>query len=442
MRLAPPESLEARPGFSRADSDIVVALIRTAFIIAYFILRAHGQPRLFDETPDLLWRRALWLLDSIALTAALFNLILLLLYLSGRSLRLMRPGALLMDLLLLGTAVAVFRRVGYDAFDLYYLILIPAAIWYRRTGAVLVALAAALLAVFLPQWLFGKPFFLGGAWRMALEQGVPLLLIGLITGYLVRARDVEHQEAIALRQEMRLAHFLQRQMLPATLPSSPFCDLGVVFAPARIVGGDFYDVRLLDDNHLLIVLADMSGKSVYGLFHLSLVQSHLQAALREGLTLAAAAQRVNRSTYAALQPENFAALFLGVLRLSDGYFRFVNCGHVPPLHFSASPSHSISSLAGGGPVIGAFADPSYQEQSLWLAEGEILVCFSDGLSEARNRHKEFFGQERIAAIINENKEASAQAMAECLHEALKKFAIPAGQDDITIIVLRRRLSAS
>jgi len=437
LGLAPPDAADIRQRFVGEDSDVIVALIRTAFIIAYYLLRSHGYPRPDDGNPDALWRYALQLLDGIVLAAALFNLLLLLLYLRGVVLRRLRPLALLVDLVLLGTAITVFRQAGYDAFDLFYLIVIPAAVWYRRLGAVTVAVAATAIATAAPHFLFHIPAPEAGWLQAGVAQGVWLLLIGLIAGYMMRARDTEYAAMLELRQEMRLARVLQSRMLPAQLPQLPQCDFGLVFEPARQVGGDFYDLRLLDPDHLLIALADMSGKSVYGLVHLSLVHSHLRAALNEGLSPAAAALRVNESTYEALQPESYAALFIGILRLSDGVLTCVNCGHVPPLVVPADAQAPSIALSTAGTVIGVRREARYGQREVHLAPGDTLVCFSDGVSEARNRKREFFGEERVAELARQHRGQGAQETTEALRTAANKFAARPGQDDITVIALRR-----
>lgn len=433
--MAPYGALDVRQRGQRDDSDIIAALIRTAFIIAYYYLRAQGYPRLLGY-PDQTWRAALQLLDAVVLAAALFNLLLLLLYLQRIGMSRLRPLALLVDLVLIGTAIAVFRRVGYDAFDLYYLTIIPAAVWYRRAGAVTVAIIASLLAAGVPALLFQQPI----EPYVATAQGAFLVLIGLIAGYMMRARDAEHQSAMELRQEMRVARMLQSRMLPESLPALSGCDLGVVFEPARSVGGDFYDLRLLDPDHLLIVLADMSGKSVYGLVYLSLVHSHLQAALQEGASPAEAANAVNEGTYEALQPESYAALFIGVLRLSDGQLTYVNCGHVPPRVIA--PSGDPVQLSTGSPVIGAVREPRYAEQQATLPLGHTLICFSDGLSEARNRKQGLFGEEQVVELARECAELEAQEVAARLRKAAEHFETRPGGDDTTVIVVRRGPSCS
>lgn len=424
--MTPPAVAEAKPRLTGEDTDVTVALIRTAFIIAFIAMRqvARGGP-----TVPLY-------VDLVLVVAALFNLLAFAAYLTGRSLHPARPLALALDLALVTAVVQSFPR-GRDLWDLYYLVVITGAVWFRRGGAVLVALAAIATAIVAPAVLHGEAY----DWQILQSSKAPLLLlVTLITAYLVRARDAEHSQVLQMSHEMRLARVLQSRMLPAQLPTVPGYDVGVIFRPARLVGGDFYDLRLLDRNHLLIVLADMAGKSVYGLVHLSLVHSYLQSAIREGLSPGDIAIAVNRGAYETLQPESYAALFVGILRLSDGLLTFANCGHVPPLRLRNNTDHNPDVLTTHGLVIGGLPDTVYEQREVTLAPDDLLVCFSDGVSEIRNRRREFFGEQQVAESAARLHGQEAQTIADNLLADTSNFAAHPGEDDVTLLVIRRLAS--
>lgn len=412
------------------DSDVVAALIRTAFIIAFIASRS-----LAGVSPDVPPA-----MDGLIVVAAVYNVILLWCYLRSYALPGQRVIALSFDLLLVTGAIATFTNsaqfaeAGRDLFGLYYLVVITAAIWFKRAGALISALLAIALASLVPWLLTGyvepQSLMLSGA------KAPLLLLVAMVAGYLVRARDAEHQVAVELGQEMRLARTLQRAMLPTEIPRVEGFGVGLNFQPARLVGGDFYGLRLLDDDRLLIVLADMAGKSIYGLVHLSLVHSHLQAAADSGSSPGEIATETNRHTFAALQPESYAAVFLGILELSTGILTFVNCGHVPPLHVAADATRPPRELSTDGIVIGATENPKYQEGSVTLEPGDLVVCYSDGLSEARNSKREEFGVRRILQVVGAHASESAQAVADEVVEAARDFAA-VGQDDATVLVVKR-----
>jgi phosphoserine phosphatase RsbU/P len=171
--------------------------------------------------------------------------------------------------------------------------------------------------------------------------------------------------------------------------------------------------------------------------HLSLVYSHLQAAARGGHGPAAIARLVNRGTYEALQPESYAAVFIGLLRLSDGLLTFTNCGHVPPVRVRRRGSGEPDLLSTGGTVVGAIRDYAYEERALTLSPGDALVCFSDGVSDARNRAREQFGEGRVAELARTCQDCPAQDIAENLATSAEHFAARPGQDDVTILVICR-----
>lgn len=420
----PAVSSEPRSRSIGEDSDVTVALIRTAFIIAFIALRQmrHGGP------PVPLY------VDLILLTAGLFNLLTFMAYLASRSLHPVRPLALALDLALV-TAVVYSLPRGRDLWDLYYLVVITGAVWFRRGIAILIALVVIGTALLFPVLLQNSTF----DWQLLQGTKAPLLLlITLITAYLVRAHDAEHSQLLQMNHEMNLARQLQSRMLPDRLPDLTGYELGVIFQPARLVGGDFYDLRLLDSNHLLIVLADLAGKSVYGLVHMSLVHSHLQNAIRTGLSPSAVAAAVNRGTYETLQPESYAALFIGVLRLSDGRLIYTNAGHLPPVYLPIAPHQSTVRLATRGLVIGGLPDTDYAEGELTLGADDVLVCFSDGVSDIRNHQREFFGEKRVMESLDGYRDQSAQTMADSLAAELADFAAQPGDDDLTLLIIRRQ----
>jgi serine phosphatase RsbU (regulator of sigma subunit) len=428
--MAPPRAA-ATVRAQGEDSDVIVALIRTAFIIAFFCTRyLTGAAQRMPGT-----------MDALLLAAALFNLMLFWSFFRGYQLSRHRFVALVFDLLLVTGAIATLNRspqlaqTSQDLFGLYYLVVITAAIWFKRAGAVLSAVVAIALVSAVPWFATGQ--YLTRDLLLGTAKAPLLLLVAIVAGYLVRARDAEHRVTVELQQELRLARALQSAMLPAKLPEVPGYDIGLTFQPARLVGGDFYGVRLLDDDRLLIVLADMAGKSVYGLVHLSLVHSHLQAAADAGLSASGIAEEVNRHTYAALQPESYAAVFIAILRLSDGLLSFANCGHVPPLHVVAGDDCSADPLASGGIVIGAVSQPGYAECSVQLREGDMVVCYSDGVTEARNRRREQFGEERVAEVAMKAAKQPAQAVGDDILAQAQAFAA-VGQDDATLLVIKRQ----
>jgi serine phosphatase RsbU (regulator of sigma subunit) len=364
-----------------------------------------------------------------------FTFIQAILFFGHRCLQPYRPVSLTLDLLLVTAITLTFARGGRDLFQIYYLVVITAAVWYRRAGAVITAVLAIILSVAAEALSTGYD-----PWLLAQEYSITraplLLLVAVITGYLVRARDAERATIAELDHELRMARRLQAEMLPRQIPELPELDIAVAFRPARHVGGDLYNLQLTDDGRLMVVLADMPGKSVYGLVHLSALNSHLLAAMHEGLSPDSMAHRVNRAIYPALQPDSYAALFIGIIETS-GMIRFTNCGHLPPLLLRNGDVRDIVEMGSGGILIGAVEEPEYQMRSLPFGPRDLLVCYTDGISEVRNRDREQFGTDGVLAAVEAAGDADAASIAESIMQRRQKFAESDATDDATLLVIRR-----
>ena len=420
LRWSPQEPWEASD-----ESDVAVALIRTAFIIG-FALTGNSSPAPHGT------QAFLWVMIMLAVAGG-FNLGLFGSYMWRRRLPLRRPLALLVDLMLVTAAIAYLRELPVEAdwlVALYYVIVMVAAAWFRRIGAIAVALIAAVLyAVICDHVPVG--------WEL-LSRGhtVALLLVAVTASYIWLAVDRERNHANRLEYDMALARQLQDDMLPAELPSIAALDVGVQFHPARVVGGDMYDVIGLDETRALLCLGDMAGKSVYGLFHLSLLHSHMHAAVRQGLDPAGIAETINRDVYDALQPSSYAALFIAVADTSTAQVTFVNCGHLPPMLVRGGESGDHVELFTGDIVIGGKRSPEYRQETMSFEPGDVLVCYTDGVTEARDRRGEQFGPERLLEVIRENRHADADELAQAIIDATNQFSADPSADDRAVLAVK------
>ncbi len=349
----------------------------------------------------------------------------------------LRPVALCIDLCLITAIVASFGELSSNLFETYYLLIIIAAIWYRRSGALTVAAVALGLSVYADYQITGDSVHTLLA--EMLWSRLPLfMLVAVTAGYLVRALEEEREQNIQIDHELRLARRLQREMLPDAMPDPPGYDIGLRFSPARYVGGDLYLLQMQDSKRMLLTLADMAGRSVYGLVHLSALNSHLRTAIADDEPVDEIAHRINRGTYDVLQPDSFAAAFIASLELSTGTFTFVNCGHLPPMLLRDGDPDRAMELHSGGILIGAVHDPDYTPQTVSLEPGDLLVCCTDGISEARDDEGRQFGQEHILKVIGDNPGLNASDLASTILQESNEFAASPTRDDATIILLRRK----
>lgn len=347
----------------------------------------------------------------------------------------LRPFSLLTDIVLVGAIIATFQGSGINLFEIYYIVVITGAIWYRRSGAVITALTAIAVS-------FSMEFATNGH-DPALAAGIliahaPLLLIvAITTGYLVRGRDAERARNVEINHELRMARTLQDRMIPDSIPQVPGFDIAHSFLPARLVGGDLYNISMTDEHHMLVVVADMAGKSVYGLVHLSAVYSHLLAAVHDGLSPVAIAERINSGVYLALQPDSYAAMFIGSIDTRTGEMEYVNCGHVPPLLLNNCADPEPIELCSGGILIGAVPDPNYRTAKIALEPDSVLVLFTDGITEVRDAKRVQFGEQRIVDAVRLTSGKCARDCADAIIAARESHAVDQHADDATLIVLKR-----
>ena len=335
------------------ETDITAALVRTAFIVSFYVTPyVLGASQAVSSRP-------VALVQATMVVSAVFNLVVLLSWLRQQPLGLTRPLALLVDLLIVTAAIETFKDVVStdQLVAIYYLVIMMAAVWYRRAGAALTALTASALYGIV---CLGQPPGLPALWF----GGAPaMLIIGIVASYIMAARDTEGRVRFRLEHEMALARTLQDAMLPTEAPRVPGLDTAFLFQPARVVGGDMYDAVATAPGKLLVCIGDMAGKSVYGLFHLSLVHSHMHAAVDQGLPPEEIAETINHNVYDALQPHSFAAMFFAELDTQARTLSFVNCGHLPPALIRAAGGPP-EELLSGGIVIGGKHHPGYKARQI------------------------------------------------------------------------------
>ena len=414
--------------FVPEESDMFYQILRLAFVAA-FVALPYFNPAGYDTSIPM---------RIMLITTGASVLVICLAW--GRSVSL--PGhrtvVIANDLCLVTATITNWGQIANPLYEVYGLIIVVAAMWFKIPGAFITAVFAIVLNGIAQQVNAGGDWVPTINGTITWNQGAPFLLIlAFVSGYLVHLRDREHTSVIQIQEELHLARTLQDAMLPASLPHLPGYELAVVFQPAREVGGDIYDVRRLDPDRVILWIADLAGHSVYGFVHLSLVHSHLRAASREGPSPAEIAQAVNHRVYEELQPDSYAAVFLGVLDHTNHTLTFANCGHLPPLLLRRGATDTVEELSTGGIVIGGKREASYSEQRVALSPGDVVICYTDGIAEARNRQGEFFGTEGVVRVAQRNAAAPATVVAETILSEAARFAADVRADDVTLIVLRR-----
>ena len=243
------------------------------------------------------------------------------------------------------------------------------------------------------------------------------------------------QSLMRMKEEVRLAARIQLDLLPKEPPAIPGYDITGVSVPAQLVGGDYFDYIPIDDTHLALCLGDVSGKGLPA----ALLMASLQSTLR-GQTLlesgaAACVSRANVLLHQSTSSEKFVTLFYAILDTTEHLLRYTNAGHDDP--FLVRASGEVLRLSEGGIVLSVMEQFPYQEQVVPFGPGDLLVVFSDGVSEAMNPDQLQFGQDNIGSVVAANRHLTAREVLDAIIASVRVHVGPASQiDDMTLLVVK------
>jgi phosphoserine phosphatase RsbU/P len=239
-----------------------------------------------------------------------------------------------------------------------------------------------------------------------------------------------------LEDELAIAREIQQGLLPAKLPEIPGFETAAVNITSLQVGGDYYDVVPIQDDQYILAIGDVSGKGTPAALLMANVQASLRAFAPMGLSLSDATGRINDLTSLNTGQDKFITFFWGSLNARTKEFRYVNAGHNPP--FLLKTDGSIQRLDVGGIILGLMKTfAPYQEGSVVLGSGDVIVMFTDGVSEAMNGDEEDFTEERLEEVLKRVRTESPSEIIEQIQLALEHHTQGTPQsDDITMLVLR------
>jgi len=251
-----------------------------------------------------------------------------------------------------------------------------------------------------------------------------------------RLAEVEQAERI-LAKELDQAAEIQRRLLPVEAPNVPGVDLAGYNAACRTVGGDYYDFLTYPDGRVAMLVGDVAGKGMPAALLMSSLQARVQVLFDDPTNLAALVTRLNRIIASNCPANRFISFFIGVLDPKTDEITYVNAGHNPPL--LVHRGGVVEKLEGTGLLLGIMAAAKYEQRTCHLAQGDVVVLFSDGVTEACHPDvDEEFGEDRLAATLAELSCDSAQSIIESINQRVHEFTggcPPA--DDITLVVARR-----
>ncbi len=246
-----------------------------------------------------------------------------------------------------------------------------------------------------------------------------------------QAEGLDGEKGISSR-EMLEARDVQRGLLPNGIPQFPGFEISSAWRPARVVGGDYFDVFQLNRYQAALCIGDVSGKGLAGALLMSNLQAAVRATAREAPDPRTLCERLNHLIRANIAADKFITFFYGLLDVSRRTLTYANAGHNAPVLVRADSS--ILRLDQGGPVLGVFPEPQYARGKVHLAPGDRLVLFTDGLVEATNSFNDEFGEEQLIKMLVERRSLAARPLLDRAMKAASRFCNGHFEDDATLVV--------
>ena len=251
--------------------------------------------------------------------------------------------------------------------------------------------------------------------------------------------DLLQQEMVVrerLETEVQLARQIQQTFIPSVMPTHPNWQIAARWRTARQVGGDFYDLIELPNNKLGIFIADVADKGMPAALFMALTRTLMRAAIVETSSPAEALRRVNDSLLPDTQQGMFITAVYGELDLEAGTFRYVNAGHNPP--FWVRTDGSLDKLTRTAIALGVMEQPLIEERTMSFAEGDTLLLYTDGLTEAFSPSGDLFGEGRLLEAMASLSAGTAEEVIQSIEECLNDFVDPLPlADDMTMLAIRR-----
>ena len=288
--------------------------------------------------------------------------------------------------------------------------------------------------------IFGIWFLLAGPGAINVSNGklsIHTPWLGAAT--LLTLLMLELKDKLTARDELEAGRQVQLALMPESNPAIPGWDVWLYTRPANDVGGDLVDHLQLDEHRHVVALGDVAGKALPAALLSVKLQATLRALAPQFENLGELGASVNRILFRDGLPTRFASLVHLVLTAGSGRVRLLNAGHMPPL---VMRDGAVVATDRGSMVLGIMPDATFSEQIIELGDGETLIVYSDGVTEAMNEAGDFFGDDRLFdAILRGRGLASAALGAEVL-DAVRNFvgeAVP--NDDLSLLVLKRHAAA-
>lgn len=244
------------------------------------------------------------------------------------------------------------------------------------------------------------------------------------------------QRELAMRQaELNFALEVQQSLFPHQFPADGGLEFSAICVPARGISGDYYDVVELPDGRLLLAIADISGKGISAAILMSNLQAVLRTVAEEGRTPAEICAQLNRHLYQISDGTRFATFFFCEWDRKRRVLSYVNAGHTMPILAGSAKGQQ---LYDGGPPLGLFQSTDFQVGTVILHPGDLIVLYSDGITEAGIQNGEDFGEKRLEEIIAAHGDKPLAQIQESILGAVRDWSGNELEDDMTLLIARAK----
>ena len=278
---------------------------------------------------------------------------------------------------------------------------------------------------------------------MILANAVGMFIFAFMITNLIKERATKKErdklsaQLERRKKEMEIAQQIQESFLPHTIPFIENYDLAASSIPAQEVGGDFYDFIPISSEQTGLTIGDVSGKGIPAALFMAFSRTLLRAKACRNPGVGRMIESVNNFINEEPHSNMFVTLFYSILDSSRNKLTFVNAGHNPPL-LLRNENGEIVRLSTGGVVLGAMKGLKMGEKTIDMYPQDLLVLYTDGVTEAINQQEDQFGEERLIKLIKDNRDMPSEDMKNLIIDTVYDFASGTPQaDDITIMVLRR-----
>jgi phosphoserine phosphatase RsbU/P len=251
------------------------------------------------------------------------------------------------------------------------------------------------------------------------------------------ARLIEERiEKKRMEEELKVASEIQLRLHPVSPPRIPGYDMIGISFPCREIGGDYYDFIQRKNGNLILALGDVSGKGIGAALLMSSLHAALRAQAQTGLGPAEIITEVNSYIFESSPENKFLTLFCAELDPNTGLLQYSNAGHNPPILICSD--NRVVKLETGGLPVGIINDIHYEAGSILMEPGDVLVIYSDGISDSVNEKDEDFGEQRLIDVVAKYRNRNASQLRDRIDEALTQFVGQAPPvDDTTIMIVKR-----